>query len=64
MIDVAYLLHNGGIGAVLLRPVLVTLEAGASSSSSAVSTGALELGAALEQELAQDAEGVGGPVVG
>lgn len=54
------LLGDGDIGAILLGLVLVAL--GGRGSSAAIGTGALELGAALEQELAQDAEGFGGPV--
>lgn len=53
------LLGDGDIGAILLGLVLVAL--GGRGGSSAVSTGALKLGASLDQELAKDAQRIGRP---
>lgn len=54
------LFGHRGVGAVL-RLILIALG-GRSSSSSAVGGGTLELGAALEEKLAQYTERVGWPV--
>jgi hypothetical protein len=54
---VALLLDDGGIGTILFDLVLVALGARGDGA------GMLEFGAALEEELAQDAKGIAGSVI-